>query len=66
VEPQGRKVIWVKWVFRTKLNVDCSIKKHKPRLVAKGYAKNFGVDYFNTFALVARLDMIKLLIIVSA
>lgn len=37
-KPQGRKVIGVKWVFRTKLNVDGSINKHKSRLVLKGYA----------------------------
>ena len=36
--PQNRKVIEVKWVYRTKLNADGSINKHKTRLVVKGYA----------------------------
>ena len=36
--PQDRNVIGVKWVYRTKLNVDGSINKHKARLVVKGYA----------------------------
>jgi len=35
-----RKVIGVKWVFRTKLNVDGSINRHKTKLV--GY---FGSDW---------------------
>ncbi|KAL0548995.1 hypothetical protein IC582_013474 [Cucumis melo] len=48
--PQDRKVIRVKWVFRTKLNADGSINKHKARLVVKWYAQIVGVDYSDTFA----------------
>jgi len=54
-------VIGVKWVFRIKLNVDGSINKHKARLVVKRYAQVSGVDFFDTFAHVARLDTIRLL-----
>ena len=64
--PKGRKVIGVKWVFRTKLNADCSINKHKAKLVVKGYAQIFGVDYHDTFAPVSRLDTIRLVLAVAA
>ena len=43
--PRDGKVIGVKWVYRTKLNVDGSINKNKARLVVKGYNQIFGMDY---------------------
>ncbi|XP_028116204.1 putative disease resistance protein RGA4 [Camellia sinensis] len=49
-KPEGRRIIGVKWVYRTKLNADNSINKHKARLVVKGYAQIFGADYSETFA----------------
>ncbi|KAI4300036.1 hypothetical protein L6164_033455 [Bauhinia variegata] len=36
--PSHKKVIGVKWVYRTKLNPDGSVNKYKARLVVKGYA----------------------------
>ena len=37
-KPEDRNMIGVKWVFRTKLNPDGSVNKHKARLVVKGHA----------------------------
>lgn len=64
--PKHRKVIGVRWVFKTKLNPDGSICKYKARLVVKGYAQQYGVDYLETFAPVARYDTIRLLITLAA
>ena len=44
-KPTHKRAIGVKWVYRTKLNSDGSINKHKARLVVKGYAQMFGVDF---------------------
>ncbi|CAJ2636761.1 unnamed protein product [Trifolium pratense] len=65
-KPEDRNIIGVKWVFRTKLNADCSINKYKARLVVKGYAQIFGVDYSETFAPVSRLDTIRLVLAIAA
>ncbi|KAI5317804.1 hypothetical protein L3X38_037511 [Prunus dulcis] len=64
--PTDKPVIGVKWVFKTKLNLDGTVQKHKARLVAKGYAQKPGIDYNETFALVARLDTIRTLIALAA
>ena len=64
--PNHKKAIRVKWVYRIKLNPDGSVDKHKARLVVKGYAQIFGVDFSETFALVARLDTIRLLLALYA
>ena len=64
--PSHKKVIGVKWIFKTKLNADGSINKHKARLVAKGYSQEPGTDFTNTFALVSRLGTIKLVLVVAA
>nr|CAN65499.1 hypothetical protein VITISV_010671 [Vitis vinifera] len=65
-KPTHKKAIGVKWVYRTKLNCDGSINKHKSRLVVKGYAQMFGVDFSETFAPVGRLDTIRILLALAA
>ena len=65
-KPNHKKAIGVKWVYRTKLNSDGSINKYKARLVVKGYAQVFGVDFSETFAPVARLETIRMLMSLAA
>lgn len=64
--PKGQKAIGVKWIFKTKLNEKGEIDKHKARLVAKGYKQEYGVDYKEVFAPVARQDTIRLVISLAA
>ncbi|KAM2036667.1 hypothetical protein ACFX16_039588 [Malus domestica] len=64
--PSNKPIIGVKWVFKTKLNLDGTVQKNKARLVAKGYAQKPGIDYNETFAHVARLDTIRTLIALAA
>ena len=60
--PQHKKVIGVKWIYRTKLNSNGYMNKHKARLVVKGYAQIYGVDFSETFAPVTRIDTIRMLL----
>ncbi|KAG8483480.1 hypothetical protein CXB51_023157 [Gossypium anomalum] len=64
--PDKRKVIGVKWVYRAKQNADGSLNKLKARLVVKGFSQKYGLDYMETFAPVARLDTIRLLVALAA
>lgn len=64
--PKGVKPIGVKWVFKTKLNEKGEVDKYKARLVAKGYAQQYGVNYTEVFAPVARLDTIRLILALAA
>ncbi|KAI5318976.1 hypothetical protein L3X38_038684 [Prunus dulcis] len=64
--PGNKPVVGVRWIFKTKLNLDGSIQKHKAKLVAKGYTQKPEVDFNETFAPVARLDIIRTLIALAA
>nr|GEX52863.1 zinc finger, CCHC-type [Tanacetum cinerariifolium] len=64
--PKGVKPIRSKWVFKKKLNPCGSINAFKARLVSKGDRQREGLDYFDTYASVARISSIRTLIAISA
>ena len=63
--PKGKNVIGCKWVYKVKHNGNGSISRYKARLVSKGYAQTYGVDYEETFSLVAKMATICTIIAVA-
>jgi hypothetical protein len=58
----GQKAIGCKWVFKTKINADRTLR-YKARLVIKGYEQT---EFGETYAPVARLTSLRMLIALSA
>jgi hypothetical protein len=60
--PIDVNVIGTKWGFKNKQGEDGEVVRNKARLIAQGYSQVEGLDFGETFALVARLDAIKILL----
>jgi hypothetical protein len=58
--PKNKNVIGTKWVYKNKVDDNGKVIKNKARLVCKGYAQVEGVDFKENFALVARLEAIRM------
>ena len=60
--PQNHSIIGTKCVFRNKLDESGIIIRNKVRLVAQGYNQEEGTDFDETFAPIARLEAIRMLL----
>nr|GEV79475.1 putative ribonuclease H-like domain-containing protein [Tanacetum cinerariifolium] len=58
--PNEKRAIGTKWVFRNKKDERDIVVRNKARLVAQGHTQEEGIDYKEVFALVARIEAIRL------
>ncbi|GKD48611.1 putative ribonuclease H-like domain-containing protein [Tanacetum coccineum] len=58
--PYGKRVIETKWIYRNKKDERGIMIRNKARLIAQGYTQEEGIDYDEVFALVARIEAIRL------
>nr|GEZ19272.1 retrovirus-related Pol polyprotein from transposon TNT 1-94 [Tanacetum cinerariifolium] len=64
--PDQVMVITLKWIYKVKLDELGGILKNKARLVARGYRQEEGIDFEESFALVARLEAIRIFLAYAA
>jgi hypothetical protein len=59
----NQNVVGTEWVFRNKQDEHGVVTRNKARLVAKGYSQVEGLDFGETYAPVARLESICILLV---
>lgn len=64
--PPRHKAIGLKWIFKIKKDLDGKILKYKARTVAKGYVQKEGIDFEEIFALVTRLETVRMVLALAA
>ena len=64
--PPDANVVDCRWVLRIKKNAAGEVEKYKARLVARGFTQIYGIDYYETYAPVAKLASFRLILALSA
>lgn len=60
--PLDKKPIGCKWLHSLKYKFDGTLDRYKARLVVKGYTQTYGVDYEETFSLLAKMNIVRIIL----
>lgn len=66
LRPEGKSMVTSRWIYKVKYATDGSIEKHEARFVAWGFSQVEGIDYDETFTLVARYTSIRTVMAIVA
>ena len=64
--PPNVTAIGCKWIYSIKLRFDGTLDRYKARLVVLGNKQEYGVNYEVTFALVAKITTMQMVISIAA
>ncbi len=53
-------------MYKVKHNVDGYVSKYKVRLVSKGYAQTYGIDYEKTYSPIAKMTIVRVIIAMTS
>ncbi|KAL0641513.1 hypothetical protein Bca4012_102924 [Brassica carinata] len=63
--PKGKKAVSSRWIFTIKYLANGQIDRKKTRLVARGFTQTYGEDYIDTFAPVAKLHTVRIVLSIA-
>jgi len=65
-KPADANIISTKWVFKIKGLPNGRIDKYKARICGRGFTQEYGIDYFETFAPIVRMESLRILLALAA
>ena len=66
LRPKDIDVIGTKWVFKNKMNEQVEVVRNKAKLFCKGYLQQQDINYEETYATMARMEVARMFLVYAA